>query len=160
MAYNNPSVFNKDRFNILGNTYPVKDKLKALGCKWDANNKVWYAMDLEVAKKANALTGNATPYFNAYTQEEKEELRAEYQASQKEAKAIAQELQTNLEAAKSELAQIGLTQQGIDRLISLYHASQKPFVPTLREVLSNAKYTDVAKKQQMFAILEKYDLLD
>jgi hypothetical protein len=26
---------------ITGNTYPVKDKLKELGAKWDARNKGW-----------------------------------------------------------------------------------------------------------------------
>ncbi len=26
---------------ISGNTYPVKDKIKQLGGRWDAQNKVW-----------------------------------------------------------------------------------------------------------------------
>ena len=30
-------------FAVRGNTYPVKDALKALGCRWDFDNKVWMA---------------------------------------------------------------------------------------------------------------------
>lgn len=28
-----------ERITIEGNTYPVKEKLKALGCRWDAKEK-------------------------------------------------------------------------------------------------------------------------
>jgi hypothetical protein len=31
------------RVQLSGNTYPVKDELKALGCKWDADAKCWTA---------------------------------------------------------------------------------------------------------------------
>jgi len=30
-----------DRYFVIGNTYPVKDKLKQLGCKWSSSNKAW-----------------------------------------------------------------------------------------------------------------------
>lgn len=35
---------------ITGNTYPVKDKLKALGCCWDAAHKCWTASTDEMAE--------------------------------------------------------------------------------------------------------------
>lgn len=41
---------------IGGNTYPVKDELKRLGCRWDAAKKVWLCPP-EHAKKATALVG-------------------------------------------------------------------------------------------------------
>jgi hypothetical protein len=40
---------------ITGNTYPVKDRLKALGCRWNSDNKCWMAPDAETAAKANAI---------------------------------------------------------------------------------------------------------
>jgi hypothetical protein len=30
------------RKDITGNTFPVKDQLKALGARWDAEKKVWW----------------------------------------------------------------------------------------------------------------------
>jgi len=30
-----------DRYFVIGNTYPVKDKLKQLGCKWSSSDKAW-----------------------------------------------------------------------------------------------------------------------
>jgi hypothetical protein len=43
---------------ITGNTYPVKDKLKALGGKWDAVNKGWLVPD-DKADEAHAIVGGA-----------------------------------------------------------------------------------------------------
>jgi hypothetical protein len=39
---------------ISGNTYPVKDQIKALGGKWDANSKSWMVPD-DKAEQARAL---------------------------------------------------------------------------------------------------------
>ena len=45
---------------ITGNTYPVKDKLKAMGARWNADAKAWMVPD-EKADAARALVGgNAT----------------------------------------------------------------------------------------------------
>ena len=30
---------------ITGSTYAVRNELKSLGCKWDANRKAWYIPD-------------------------------------------------------------------------------------------------------------------
>jgi hypothetical protein len=46
---------------IKGNTYPVKDQLKALGGKWDAAGKAWMVPD-EKAEQARALVPAATTY--------------------------------------------------------------------------------------------------
>lgn len=46
------------RIAITGNTYPVKDKLKALGCKWDGARKCWVATSEDMAAKARAIVGN------------------------------------------------------------------------------------------------------
>lgn len=40
---------------ITGDTYAVKNQLKSLGCKWDADRRQWYALSEEAAKKAQAL---------------------------------------------------------------------------------------------------------
>ncbi len=43
---------------ITGNTYPVKEQIKALGGKWDADEKGW-RVPAEKADAAQALVGNA-----------------------------------------------------------------------------------------------------
>ena len=44
---------------IIGNTYPVKDAIKALGGKWNKTAKGWDVPD-EVADEARALVSNAS----------------------------------------------------------------------------------------------------
>ena len=44
---------------IKGNTYPVKDQIKALGGKWDAKAKAWMVPDRK-AEEAMALVASAT----------------------------------------------------------------------------------------------------
>lgn len=43
---------------ISGNTFPVKDQLKALGGKWDAVAKVWSVPD-DKADEARAIVASA-----------------------------------------------------------------------------------------------------
>jgi hypothetical protein len=43
------------RFYIVGNTYPVKDQIKALGCRFDGAQRQWYADEEAVALEAQAL---------------------------------------------------------------------------------------------------------
>jgi len=43
---------------ITGNTYPVKDALKALGGKWNADRKAWMIPEASAAK-ARALVSGA-----------------------------------------------------------------------------------------------------
>lgn len=43
---------------ITGNTYPVKDALKALGAKWDADQKCWTITDKK-ADEARKIVANA-----------------------------------------------------------------------------------------------------
>lgn len=43
---------------ITGNTYPVKDALKAIGAKWDANLKAWKISHDKVAE-ANSIVAGA-----------------------------------------------------------------------------------------------------
>lgn len=45
---------------ITGNTYPVKDKLRALGAKWDADEKCWTITDKK-AGEARAIVAAAPP---------------------------------------------------------------------------------------------------
>jgi hypothetical protein len=45
---------------ITGNTFPVKDKLKALGGKWDADNKVWKVPD-DKEQEAKAIVAAGLP---------------------------------------------------------------------------------------------------
>jgi len=39
------------KFMIRGYTYPIKEELKAVGCRWDKANKCWYTEDESVAKE-------------------------------------------------------------------------------------------------------------
>ena len=43
---------------VTGNTYPVKDQIKALGGKWDAENKGWKG-PADKAAEAQALVAGA-----------------------------------------------------------------------------------------------------
>jgi hypothetical protein len=43
---------------ITGNTFPVKDEIKQLGGKWDANQKAWM-VPLEKAAEAQKLVAGA-----------------------------------------------------------------------------------------------------
>lgn len=52
---------------ITGNTYPVKDQLKALGGRWNAAGKAWM-VPAEKAAEAQALVGGASkPVARSYT---------------------------------------------------------------------------------------------
>jgi hypothetical protein len=42
---------------ITGNTYPVKDALKALGGKWDADRKGWMVPDAKAADARKLVAG-------------------------------------------------------------------------------------------------------
>lgn len=55
---------NATRHFIGGNTYPIKDQLKALGCRWDKDSRSWYTEDAAIAEQAKALVG-PTPIFNS-----------------------------------------------------------------------------------------------
>lgn len=51
---------------ITGNTYPVKDAIKALGGKWNKTAKGWDVPD-EVADEARTLVSNASSQkYKAY----------------------------------------------------------------------------------------------
>lgn len=53
---------------ITGNTYPVKEQLKALGARWNAENKAWMVTpaNADAARKIVASAGAAKPrYANA-----------------------------------------------------------------------------------------------
>lgn len=39
------------RHYLVGNTYPIKDQLRAAGAKWDAGRKAWWIGKLDVAQK-------------------------------------------------------------------------------------------------------------
>jgi hypothetical protein len=43
---------------ITGNTYPVKDKLREMGGKWDSDQKAWMVPD-DRAEEARQLVANA-----------------------------------------------------------------------------------------------------
>lgn len=43
---------------LVGNTYPVKDQIRALGGRWDAAEKAWYVPDAR-ADEAAALIASA-----------------------------------------------------------------------------------------------------
>lgn len=44
---------------ITGNTYPVKDQLKSLGARWNADEKGWMISD-EKAEQARKIVAGAT----------------------------------------------------------------------------------------------------
>lgn len=53
-----------ERIYIEGNTYPIKDQLKALGCRWDGARRAWYTEDKVAGEQALALLAPA-PIYNS-----------------------------------------------------------------------------------------------
>src|SRR5205809_5583379 len=45
------------KYFITGNTFEVKDQLKELGCKWDAEAGQWYHTSRKVSAQAQKLAG-------------------------------------------------------------------------------------------------------
>lgn len=45
---------------ITGNTFPVKEQLKAIGAKWDADQKCWTITASKI-EEANKIVANAPP---------------------------------------------------------------------------------------------------
>lgn len=45
---------------ITGNTYPVKDRLKALGGKWDGERKAWMVPDAKADEARQIVSGAPT----------------------------------------------------------------------------------------------------
>jgi excisionase family DNA binding protein len=43
------------RIYLRGNTYPFRDKLRQIGCRWDPEKRQWYAESWEIAIKARAI---------------------------------------------------------------------------------------------------------
>jgi hypothetical protein len=64
-----PIIIGKGKFvigpsqkhHISGNTYPVKEKLKDIGCTWDGQSKSWIAHGPIMKEKADAIMGKAPP---------------------------------------------------------------------------------------------------
>lgn len=46
---------------ISGNTYPVKDQLRALGGRWDADRKAWMVPEAAAAKAQALVAGTPKP---------------------------------------------------------------------------------------------------
>jgi hypothetical protein len=51
---------------ITGNTYPVKEQLKALGARWNADAKAWMVTP-DKAAQAQAIVAGAGPVQRRYT---------------------------------------------------------------------------------------------
>ena len=50
---------------ISGNTYPVKEQLKALGAKWDPDQKCWTITDKKLAEAQTIVAAAPPPDPNA-----------------------------------------------------------------------------------------------
>jgi hypothetical protein len=48
-----------DQYGVIGKTYDYRDKIKALGGKWDSNHKSWNFNDLEKARMADKTWGGS-----------------------------------------------------------------------------------------------------
>ena len=42
------------RYYLVGNTYAVKDRIKAAGCKWDPERRAWWTSKQDVAEEIKA----------------------------------------------------------------------------------------------------------
>lgn len=50
-----------DTYFLRGNSFPIKDKLKSLGFRWDGIKKMWYTKKPDVAEKGEKLLETAGP---------------------------------------------------------------------------------------------------
>lgn len=46
------------RHYVTGNTYSIKDQLRAAGCKWDSDKKAWWTSKSEVAEKFSNVSAS------------------------------------------------------------------------------------------------------
>ncbi|HKY40745.1 MAG TPA: hypothetical protein VJN18_32645 [Polyangiaceae bacterium] len=50
------------RHYLIGNTYPIKDKLRAAGAKWDSDRKAWWTGKRDLAEQlASGASAEAAP---------------------------------------------------------------------------------------------------
>lgn len=49
------------RHYVRGNTYPIKDQLRAAGCKWDPDAKAWWTGKAPVAAQFAGATTDSAP---------------------------------------------------------------------------------------------------
>jgi hypothetical protein len=49
------------RFYLRGNTFPIKDRLRTAGCKWDADAKCWYTGKRELAEQLAGQPEQSAP---------------------------------------------------------------------------------------------------
>lgn len=64
-------------FTISGRTYEYRNQLKAVGCRWNAAQKVWETSNPAAARQAEAWPG-VKVYGDATTMKPVEDLRIEY----------------------------------------------------------------------------------
>jgi hypothetical protein len=50
------------RFYLRGNTFPIKDRLRTAGCKWDADAKCWYTGKRELAEQLAGQPEESAPH--------------------------------------------------------------------------------------------------
>lgn len=55
------------RIAISGNTYPVKDKIKALGGRWDAERKAWMVPSERAEQARQLVAGAPTGYVSTHS---------------------------------------------------------------------------------------------
>lgn len=55
-------ILNKN-LRVTGNTYPVREQIKSLGCVWGKTEKCWFAPDADTQAKALAIVGK--PVYNS-----------------------------------------------------------------------------------------------
>ncbi len=51
---------------ITGNTYPVKDQLKALGGRWNPDRKCWMVPEQNAAAAQGLVAGSVAPVSSGY----------------------------------------------------------------------------------------------
>ena len=49
------------RHYLLGDTYPIKDRLRAAGAKWDADRRAWWTGKREIAAEIAEASGGSSP---------------------------------------------------------------------------------------------------
>lgn len=142
-------VFNKDFTPLLGNTYAVKDRLKAEGCRWEPKDKTWYA-PVAKAELLKKFVRWGTEDLGLIEELEAEESRAKNDADDFDRKEVESRL-----AARHELKEkLEMSDAQADQLFNLVVPHYWEY-----EQAGKVRYASTEKKQMVEDILKKHKLI-
>lgn len=142
-------AFNKNYVPLFGNSFPVKDRLKAEGCRWEPKDKTWYA-PIQKAELLKKFVRWGTTDLKAI-----EELEAEERNMKTEVEEIERKDLEARSAARKELKElVEMTDAQIDVLFGIMADYWE------HNENGRLRYSSPEKKKQVEDILIKHGLIE